>query len=350
MRSTSRGYAELPEPAWITQQPPSPPPRPDTLPLRRGDSGDAVFDLQRRLALIGYDTEGEYHEFGPFTESSLRRFQGDRGLVVDGICGPNSWNTLVEADHRLGDRLLYYRAPMMRGDDVEELQRRLGQLGFDARRVDGIFGTSTQVATQQFQQNVGLASDGVVGRATVAALSRLAGRPAGELTIAEVREHERLRHQPSRVEGRRIVVGDTGELPVIAQAIARRLRWAGAEVLSFSTPDLAHQAQISNQWAGDVYVGVTLTSGHFGVSYFATSGFESIGGRALATCCTKALESLLTDPMPATAMRLPILRETRMPAVWCRIGPGSVVVPQAPHIAQALANSIIEWCLHPVAQ
>ena len=317
------------------------------MPLRRGDSGDAVRDLQRRLALVGYNIDGDSQEFGTVTEASLRRFQSDRGLVVDGICGPQSWNALVEADHRLGDRLLYYRDPMMRGDDVAELQRRLGQLGFDPHWVDGILGPRTHKAIQQFQQNVGLGDDGVVGRATVDALDRLARGTAGQVTIAEVREHERLRHQPNRVEGRRIVVGDTGDLPVIAHAVARRLRHLGADVLSFGTPDLSHQARASNQWNGDIYLGVTLVVDNFGVSYFAMSGFESVGGRALAQRCSTALAPLLAEPTPARAMRLPILRETKMPAVWCRIGPGAVVVPRAPRIARALADAIADWCLDP---
>ena len=332
---------------------PTPAPRPSAtgqphgLPLRRGDSGDAVHDLQRRLALIGYRTDGEPQEFGTETEASLRRFQSDRGLVVDGICGPQSWNALVEADHRLGDRLLYYRDPMMRGDDVAELQRRLGQLGFDPHWVDGILGPRTHKAIQQFQQNAGLPDDGVIGRSTIDALERLTSRTTGQLTIAEVREHERLRHQPNRVEGKRIVVGDTGELPVIAQAIARRLRHVGADVLSFSTPDLGHQARTSNQWNGDIYLGVTLAGDNFGVSYFAMSGFESVGGRALAQRCSAALAPWLAEPAPTKPMRLSILRETRMPAVWCRIGPGSAVVPRAPHIARALADAITDWCLDP---
>ena len=322
-------------------------PRAGGLPLRRGDTGEAVRDLQRRLALIGYSTGGDHQDFGTATETSLRQFQSDRGLVVDGICGSQSWNALVEADHRLGDRLLYYRAPMMRGDDVAELQRRLGQLGFDAHWIDGILGPRTQAAIRQFQQNVGLPADGVVGRSTVEALDRLTRGAADEVTISEVREHERLRHQPSRVEGRRIVIGDTGELPVIAQAVARRLRQAGAEVLSFSTPDLSHQARTSNQWNGDMYLGVTLAVDNLGVSYFATRGFESVGGRALAQRCSAALAPLLPEPTPARAMRLPILRETRMPAVWCRLGPGSIVVPRTPGIAQALAEAVTDWCLHP---
>ena len=333
----------------MTRQPPATRP-PHGLPLRRGDAGDAVRDLQHRLALIGYSIDGDSQEFGTQTEASLRRFQSDRGLVVDGICGSQSWNALVEADHRLGDRLLYYRDPMMRGDDVAELQRRLGQLGFDPHWVDGILGPRTHKAIQQFQQNVGLPDDGVVGRSTIDALDRLTRRTSGQVTIAEVREHERLRHQPNRVEGRRVVVGDAGDFPVIAQAIARRLRRLGAEVLSFSTPDLSHQARTSNQWNGDIYLGVTLATDNFGVSYFAMSGFESVGGRALAQRCSTALESLLAEPAPTRAMRLSILRETKMPAVWCRIGPGDMVVPRAPHIARVLADAIADWCLDPGLQ
>ena len=321
--------------------------RPGGLPLRRGDAGDAVRDLQRRLTLIGYSTDGDSHKFGTATEASLRRFQSDRGLVVDGVCGPQAWNALVEADYRLGDRLLYYRAPMMRGDDVADLQKRLGRLGFDPHWVDGILGPRTHQAIQQFQRNVGLPDDGLIGRSTVEALNRLTTRTGGEITIAEVREHERLRQQPNRVEGRRIVVGDTGELPVIAQAVARHLRNAGADVLSFSTPDLSHQARTSNQWNGDIYLGVTLAVDNFGIAYFAMSGFESVGGRALAQRCSSTLAPLLDEPAPAIAMRLPILRETRMPAVWCRIGPGSIVVPRAPRLAQALAKAVTEWCLDP---
>lgn len=321
--------------------------RPQGLPLRRGHAGDAVRDLQRRLALIGYSTDADPHEFGTETEASLRRFQTDRGLVVDGICGPQTWNALVEADHRLGDRLLYYRDPMMRGDDVAELQRRLGQLGFDPHWVDGILGPRTHQAIQDFQRNVGLPDDGLVGRSTIDSMARLTGRTTEQLTVAEVREHERLRHQPNRVEGRRIVVGDTGELPVIAHAVARRLRHFGADVLSFSTPDLSHQARTANQWNGDIYLGVTLAVDNFGFSYFSMSGFESVGGRALAERCSTALAPLLSEPAPSRPMRLPILRETRMPAVWCRLGPGSIVVPRAPRIARALANATANWCLNP---
>src|SRR6266545_3977054 len=45
---------------------------------------------------------------------------------------------------------------MLRGDDVYELQRELGSLGFDAGRVDGIFGPRTLEALLGFQRNAGV--------------------------------------------------------------------------------------------------------------------------------------------------------------------------------------------------
>src|SRR4051812_35182321 len=103
------------------------------LPLRAGATGDAVRDVQRRLAAVGIGADGDpLGTFGPGTEAALRRFQDQRGLRVDGVCGTQTWDSLVEADRRLGDRLLYERRPMVRGDDVGELQQLLGALGFDA--------------------------------------------------------------------------------------------------------------------------------------------------------------------------------------------------------------------------
>ena len=83
-------------------------------------------DVQHRLTAIlpgtPVDADGI---FGPATRAALEAFQRLRGLRVDGVCGPQTWNTLVEAGFRMGDRFLYRRTPMLRGDDVAELQQRL---------------------------------------------------------------------------------------------------------------------------------------------------------------------------------------------------------------------------------
>src|SRR5207247_945026 len=125
--------------------------------LRRGAQGEAVRDLQRRLAALGFDVAGDAPgAFDDATERSVHAFQERRGLRVDGIIGHQTWSALVESGFALGDRLLYFRNPMVRGDDVAELQRRLNELGFDASREDGILGADTHRALLEFQRSADL--------------------------------------------------------------------------------------------------------------------------------------------------------------------------------------------------
>jgi peptidoglycan hydrolase-like protein with peptidoglycan-binding domain len=59
--------------------------------IRRGSTGNPVRRAQKRLTLGGYDTNGVDGVFGASTEAAVTRFQGDRGLTVDGIVGPRTW-------------------------------------------------------------------------------------------------------------------------------------------------------------------------------------------------------------------------------------------------------------------
>lgn len=59
--------------------------------IRKGSTGNPVRRAQKRLTLGGYDTDGVDGVFGAGTEAAVRRFQGDRGLIVDGIVGPRTW-------------------------------------------------------------------------------------------------------------------------------------------------------------------------------------------------------------------------------------------------------------------
>ena len=150
-----------------------------TLLLRVGDRGDAVRDLQQRLTQCGHSVTLD-GSFGDETLAAVREFQARRGVRVDGICGAETWGALIESSYALGDRLLYISAPMLRGDDVSELQRRLNALGFDAGREDGIFGPDTETALRQFQRERGLElPDGVCGPATIAALVTVGSLAAG---------------------------------------------------------------------------------------------------------------------------------------------------------------------------
>ncbi|HLH28681.1 MAG TPA: peptidoglycan-binding protein, partial [Acidimicrobiales bacterium] len=182
--------------------------------LDLGAEGPAVADLQHRLERLGIpkgiDVRGR---FGPGTRAAVEAFQHRRGLRVDGVCGPQTWSALVEAGCRLGDRFLYRRSPMLRGDDVAELQQRLSALGFDTGRVDGIFGDQTSAALGEFQRNVGLPVDHIAGADTVRELLRFGTRhdDSSEL-VTSVRDHERLRQAPRTLAGQTVAIGEEGGL------------------------------------------------------------------------------------------------------------------------------------------
>ena len=61
--------------------------------LRQGDKGSTVLALQKRLQARGWRITAD-GLFGGATESSVRKFQEEKGLAVDGVVGPKTWAAL----------------------------------------------------------------------------------------------------------------------------------------------------------------------------------------------------------------------------------------------------------------
>ncbi len=304
--------------------------------------------MQRRLAALGFDpatdTPGTY---GDATLAAVLAFQEWRGIRIDGICGPQTWSALVEAGYRLGDRPLYLTHPMLRGDDVAELQRRLGSLGFDAGRVDGILGPRTERAMADFQRNAGLVSDAVCGPATLAALERLGSSCDAPHSVAAVREREEHRSGPRLLSGRRIAVGETGGLDALARAVAAALTSAGGMVILLQHPDSVQHAAGANAAGADAYVGVALAPGDTDdcstAYYRSPSGWESPEGRRLAELVQEALVPVLHRMNHVRGMAVPVLRETVMPAVVTELAPASLVVERSADLALAVTSAVRLW-------
>ncbi|MFJ5265678.1 peptidoglycan-binding protein [Streptomyces sp. NPDC088387] len=64
--------------------------------IRFGSSGNTVREAQCLLISLGYSvgSSGVDGQFGANTRSAVYALQGDYGLAVDGIVGPNTWNCL----------------------------------------------------------------------------------------------------------------------------------------------------------------------------------------------------------------------------------------------------------------
>jgi len=281
----------------------------------------------------------------------VEAFQYRRGLRVDGVCGTQTWSALVEAGLRLGDRFLYLRRPMLRGDDVAELQQRLSALGFDTGRVDGIFGPLTSTALADFQRNTALPVDGILGASTFLELRRVTPRHGDPELVSTVRDRDRLRRSPRTLLGRRIAIGEEGGLDVLVRAVRRRLTVVGAHVVPILHPDPSAQAAAANAAGVDVFLGLRLDLNHAqcSVAYYSGYSYESAGGRHLAELVHALAVAALGVPAGGVkGMAVAVLRETRMPAVVCEIGPPHLVVRHSGALADALAQALVAWAATPV--
>lgn len=321
----------------------------DRLPLCLGHQGTAVRDLQVRLSRVGTQPIGDpLGHFGAGTEDAVRAFQRRTGLIDDGICDAQTWQAIIEAGFSLGDRLLYRRSPMMRGDDITDLQSRLSALGFHAGRVDGIFGPDTSDAVTSFQRNTGLATDGVVGPEVLAQLARLHTR-TGTVTKAHLREQLALQNASRQLEGQRIVIAHSGSLPAITAAIARHLDAVGAHSLVVAHPDGSTQAAEANEFAAQLFLGLSGEAEHGAtLAYYKTVGFASVGGQRLAAITEQHLQAIgFPGEISKDGMRLQALRETRMPAMYGSLGPVSWLVEHSGTVTEALAQAVITWIRAP---
>jgi len=287
---------------------------------RVGDQGPAVRDIQDRLAALGFEPGADPRAvFSEGTREAVTAFQKAKGLDGDGIVGPNTWRSLYEAGYRLGDRILLLRRPMMRGEDVAELQSRLNSLGFDSGKVDGTFGPDTETAVTDFQHNRHLAEDGTVGPEVVTEI-HLVTRGEMKEGRQAIREREWLRLLPETVAGARIFLDADCRDPEeslaawnAASAAALSIQEAGGLPMMSRSNDIQLpervRARRANRMGSDLIVAFRLNRENDDcVFYFASEHSSSRAGEVLANAIAQAVEGRVEGR--ASAM----LKETRAPA------------------------------------
>lgn len=172
--------------------------------LRQGSRGSAVERVQFWLNTIAqYDdnipTLTVDGIFGTGTTAAVRAFQRRHGLTVDGVVGKTTWDAIyreyrsIQSDN--GTPNAYPGTPLRPGDRGQNV--RLVQFWLKIARsvysalndvgVDGIFGPSTTAAVKKFQSYFGLASDGIVGRATWTKLYEVYNDAANDLLAPNLR-------------------------------------------------------------------------------------------------------------------------------------------------------------------
>jgi N-acetylmuramoyl-L-alanine amidase len=238
---------------------------------------------------------------------------------------------------------------MLRGDDVSELQHRLGNMGFDPGRTDGIFGPDTERAVAEFQRNAGLVVDQVCGPDTVEALGRIATR-GGTSSVTGLKERERYRNSSRDLIGMRIAICSMDDGDPIAGPLGSGLQLEGADVAVFADTDGSRLAQLVNGFDADLCIGLVVTIlPTCDVAYFGVDSYVSPAGQTLAELVIRHLPAHpdLAAPV-ALPMRIPLLRETRAPAIRLRIGPASTVFDATGLIATGLQRAVDRWAQDPV--
>jgi len=331
--------------------------------IREGDHSDQVADVQARLRALGFMVDDEPGVFGSKTLLALKTFQQERGLIADGTVGPDTWDQLVEAGWRLGDRALYMKYPAFRGDDVQTLQNRLNALGFDAGMEDGIFGVDTDRAVKSFQREYGVAEDGIVGPHTTIALTGLRidrpGTAAGLREQMRRAEHEGIHQALIAIDPGHgaddpggIAEGlDEAELCWdLAGRLAERLTRYGARVRftrpETENPDSTTRAKRANQMSADLFISLHFNA-HSEPSAEGSSTYywrTSRGGAELAELIQDELSRLGLKDCRSHPGSFAILRETRMPAVL--VEPAYLTSPEDakrledPEFRTAVADSL----------
>jgi len=142
---------------------------------KRNFNGTRIVEVQRRLKLLGYELGNSEIDgiMGQQTAKAVKKFQQDRGLLVTGNINDETWQELVDAGYKVGDRLLYIKDPPFRGDDVKTLQLWLKTLGFYKYNENGIFCEKTHRALTEFQKNMKINADGILGGETLQHLKNL---------------------------------------------------------------------------------------------------------------------------------------------------------------------------------
>ncbi|MFC5950571.1 peptidoglycan-binding protein [Pseudonocardia lutea] len=320
--------------------------------LRRGDRGPAVVEIRTTLRRFGLlaaaPAPASDDVFDGAVERAVQAFQQRRGLITDGIVGPDTYRALREAGWKLGDRMLalMVSAPMS-GDDVGQLQTRLLELGYDPGRPSGVFDERTEQALRGFQRDYGLTPDGVCGPGTLRALRQLGRKVVGGRP-GLLREQELLRRAGPRMRGKRIVVDpghgglDRGVQVAgvceadlmwdLARRLVGRMSATGMEALlsrrEDTCPAEAERAAFANEANADLVLSLHsdanrsmyaqgLATFHFGNG----SGATSTVGEALAGLIQRELltRTAMLD-CGSQARTWELLRLTRMPAVRVELG------------------------------
>ena len=254
-------------------------------------SDDEIKDLKNKLNYAGYSTDTNLKE----VKNNIKIFIEDNSL--DNIVTKEDlWEELINFGYKLGDRILSFNSTMLYGSDVEELQELLSRMGFYSEPINGLYSNSVAQAVTRFQENRGLAIDGVVGLNTVYEIRKLV-RPGQEISLNEaiksispnlvtgtigfnvcfdVPNTGSYKEQINFYQQIRKSCIDEGMIPIFASEVNEDL-------------DIKNKIQYINNLQPTLFISFNQTTSE-SINYFKGRFSESIIGKQIAEDLSKTLE------------------------------------------------------------
>ena len=242
------------------------------------------------------------------------------------------------------------RTPNIRGDDIAELQTLLNRLGFNCGRVDGIFGPLTVHAISDFQTNIGVDANGICTPELVQHIKRMSSQTGEGPGVALVRESVDLSAHTD-ANAARIVIGFFPGAAGVAHALTRRVREQHPLTTTVDS-DASTQAMTANRFLADVYVGIEdADAASCTIYFYEVPTFTSVGGRNLAHHIASAIRTRVPElAVHVQGVRHSVLRETRMHAVLCSLGPSDVVSLKTNALSIAINEALELWRQDPSSE
>ena len=141
-------------------------------------SSDEILDLSNKIQAAGYQFPADSFECKSLVELFLNDYSLEKTISKE-----NLWFELLNQGYDLGDRILNFSNPVLRGSDIEELQEMLSRLGFYSDPINSEY-KDLMKAVEAFQENRGLSVDGVVGLNTAVEIKKLI-RPTLDKSLNE---------------------------------------------------------------------------------------------------------------------------------------------------------------------
>lgn len=141
--------------------------------LKVGDTDPMVAQIQERLAELNYlDGDEPSETFGEPVAAALKRFQRIHHMTETGEADKLTQEILFS------DEAAYYRLQQGdEGEDVESLQERLYELGYEVEKKNGYFGVATVKALSSFQTRNKMEATGIMDTDTADILYSNNARP-----------------------------------------------------------------------------------------------------------------------------------------------------------------------------